>query len=340
MDAGLVAALDEAVVSYDFSGVARVERSGEVLYERAAGQADRAHAVANTPTTRFGLASGAKGLTALAVMALAVDGAVSLDTRVRSVLGDALPLIDPRVTVRHLLAHTSGIGDYLPEDESTDIDDYALDVPVHRIESPDGFLPLLDGHPMKRPPGDRFEYCNGGYVVLALVIEAVSGRSYYDVVADRVTTPAGMSGTEFLRTDELPGDVALGYLEVDGRWRTNQLHLPVRGAGDGGVFSNLADVAALWAALFDGRLLPDAVVDEMVRMHSDDPDGPLGYGLGFWLRTDRATAMLEGYDAGTSFRSAYDRSSGLSYTVMANTSAGAWPLVRLLDERLADLAGA
>jgi CubicO group peptidase (beta-lactamase class C family) len=96
---------------------------------------------------------------------------------------------------------------------------------------------MLDGHPSKFPPDERFEYCNGGYVVLALIAERASGVPYHDLVLERVCGPAGMQETDFLRSDELPGGVALGYLHTQGSQRTNVFHLPVRGNGDGGIYS-------------------------------------------------------------------------------------------------------
>jgi hypothetical protein len=116
------------------------------------------------------------------------------------------------------------------------------------------------------------------------------------------------------------------------------LNLPVRGSGDGGSFSTLDDIGSFWRSLFAGKIVPRARVDEMVRPRSDAPSDSKRYGMGFWLRDDRPTVMLEGYDAGASFESAYDEASGFSYTVMSNTSEGAWPLVKLLDENLPDLA--
>ena len=83
------------------------------------------------------------------------------------------------------------------------------------------------------PPGERFAYCNGGYVVLALIAERTSGTPFHELVRRRVCEPAGMGDTGFLRSDELPGDVAIGYLTADGP-RTNVFHLPVRGAGTAG----------------------------------------------------------------------------------------------------------
>jgi len=191
---------------------------------------------------------------------------------------------------------------------------------------------VLRGHPMQAAVGERFTYCNGGFVILALVVEAVTGTSYHDVVSQRVLEPAGMTATAFHRGDQLPGSAAIGYLDDELGWRTNAFHLPLRGTGDGGAYSTLDDFDRFWTALFAGAILPAAVVDDMVRAHQHAPAQSLDYGLGFWLRPDRATAMLEGCDAGVSFRSAHDRTSGLTYTVAGNTTDGAWPLVRLLDD--------
>ncbi|MEX0755973.1 MAG: serine hydrolase domain-containing protein [Actinomycetota bacterium] len=338
MDADLQASIDRIADESGYSGVVHVSRQGRLLYERASGLADRAHGIPNTTDTRFAIASGTKGFTALAVMALVSDGTLTLETSVRDLLNDDLELIDPAVTVEHLLAHTSGIGDYIDESAGCEISDYVMGVPVHRLARAADFRAAVRGRPAAFGVGDRFAYNNSGYVVLALVVEAASGLDYHDVLGRRVFDAAGMASTGFPRSDELPGSAALCYLEVDGSRRTNQLHMPVRGVGDGGAYSTLADLATFWPALFAGAIVPSPIVDEMVRPRNDVPSEGKRYGLGFWLRPDRDTAMLEGYDAGVSFRSAYDPESKLHYTVISNTSEGAWPLVEVLDEMLPGLA--
>lgn len=331
--------IDATAKETDFSGVVHVARQEESLYGRAWGLADRAHGIANTLDTRFGIASGTKGFTAVAVMSLVSDGILRLSSPVRGILGDELELIDPAVTVGHLLTHTSGIGDYLDESILSDVDDYVMPVPVHQLARTVDFLTVLRGHPMKFSPGTRFEYCNGGFVILALVIEGVTGSTYHDLVAERVFLPAGMAATAFLRSDQLPGSAAIGYVEDANGWRTNHLHLPVRGSGDGGTFSTVADISAFWQALYGGKIVPLPLMKEMTRPHNDATSDSLRYGAGFWLRAGRNTVMLEGCDAGVSFRTAYDPPSKLLYTVMSNTSTGAWPIVRVLDELLPELAG-
>jgi CubicO group peptidase (beta-lactamase class C family) len=331
---GLSATIDALAAEHGFSGVVSVDRGGEVELARAYGLADLAHQVPNTVDTRFGIASGAKGLTAVTVVTLIEHGVLDLATTARSVLGDDLPRIDGAVTVEHLLAHRSGIGDYLDEEAEHDIADYPLPVPVHRLATTEGYLPVLDGHPTKFPPGLRFAYCNSGYVVLALIAERVSGVPFHELVADRVCRPAGMPDTAYLRSDELPERTATGYVEVDGgRWRSNVLHLPVRGSGDGGVYSTMADLSAFWRALFAGKLVSARWVAELIRPRSEAPDEQKRYGLGFWLYQSGDQVLLMGLDPGVSFISVHDPDTARTHTVISNTSAGAWPIARHLKER-------
>lgn len=328
--------LDAVAAETRFSGVVRVDRGGETVVASAYGLAHRALGVPNTVGTRFGAASGAKGLTALAVTSLVEDGTLALDTTARSLLRGDLPLIDDGVTVEHLLAHRSGIGDYVDESAGGDIDDHVLTVPVHELDTTESYVRVVDGFPTVSPPGERFAYNNGGYVVLALLAERAAGVPFHRLVAERVCEPAGMTDTAYLRSDELPARTALGYL-ADGV-RTNVFHLPVRGSGDGGVYTTAADVHALWRALFAGTIVPLERVAEMVRPRSDVPSESKRYGLGFWLHESTDAVLLDGCDAGVSFRSMHDPDTDVTYTVLANTSEGAWPIVRRLDALLAGVS--
>lgn len=332
----LVEAIEEHAAANAFAGVVRIDHVGQPPLTIATGSADRAHGIANTVDTRIGIASCAKGFTALAVVSLIVEGVLALDTRARSLLGNDLPLIGDDVTVEHLLAHRSGIGDYLDEDELGSITDHVMPVPVHELATTAQFLPILEGHPPQFVAGTNFAYCNGGYVVLALLAERGSGTSIHELVEQRVCAPAGLKSTAYLRTDELPGDAAVGYLAADGL-RTNVLHLPVRGNGDGGIFSTVDDMHRLWTALFAGRIVPEHWVREMTRPHSATPSSERRrYGLGFWLGAADDAVMLEGYDAGASARSVHDPTRGLTWSVLSNWSDGAWPMVRLLTRLLAE----
>jgi CubicO group peptidase (beta-lactamase class C family) len=323
-------ALDSVADRTGFSGVVHVERSGIIELAKAYGLADRGHGIPNRIDTQFALASGTKGLTALTVVRLIEDGSLDLATTARSVLGGDLPLIDDDVTVEHLLSHRSGIGDYLDEGAGHEINDYVMPVPVHELATTEQYLAVLGGHVTAFPPGERFAYCNGGYVVLALIAERTSGVQFHELVRRSVCEPAGMGDTGFLRSDELPGRAALGYLAVNGS-RTNVFHLPVRGSGDGGIYSTAADVSSLWTAFFSGRIASKDWVAEMVRPRSVDPRDSSRYGLGFWLHASSDVVILEGSDAGVSFHSTHDPATSTTHTVISNTSEGAWPIAELFE---------
>jgi CubicO group peptidase (beta-lactamase class C family) len=327
------ARVEALVAETRFSGVVRVDRGGGTLLERPAGWAHRAHQVPMTTDTRLAMASGSKGLTALVVLSLAADGTLPIATRVRELLGNDLPLIDDRVTVEQLLAHRSGIGDYLDENEGLDVDDYVLGVPVHTLVDSNDYLAVLDGHPQSFSPGERFAYNNGGFVVLALVAERAAHSAFVDLVQQRVCEPAGMEDTAYTRSDALPERTALGYLHAEGH-DSNVLHLPVRGSGDGGAYTTVADVHRLWAALREGAVLDPAALAAAWHPRSDVPTEGMRYGLGFWLQADGPGVMLEGYDAGVSFRTVHDPESDTTHTVIANWSDGAWPVTRALDHHL------
>jgi CubicO group peptidase (beta-lactamase class C family) len=327
--------VDSAAEETGFAGVVSVDRGGENEFARAYGLAHRAHKIPNTTGTRFAIASGTKGLTALTVVSLIEHDGLNLATAARSVLGKDLPLIGDDVTIEHLLAHRSGIGDYLDEDAGHEITDYVLTVPAQDLATTEQYLAVLGGHPAKFAPGERFSYSNGGYVVLALIAERVSGMPFPELLRERVCVPAGMRDTEFLRSDELPERTALGYLPIAGVLRTNVFHLPVRGSGDGGIYTTVADISAFWQSVFAGSIVSAAWVAEMLRPRSEVPAESMRYGLGFWLRPSADTVMLEGFDAGVSFRTVHDPRSHITHTVISNSSNGAWPITRCLDEQLA-----
>jgi CubicO group peptidase (beta-lactamase class C family) len=266
-------------------------------------------------------------------MRLVEDGVLSLDTRARYLLGDDLPLVDDAVSVEQLLAHRSGIGDYLDESGDHDLDAHLMPVPVHQLDSAESYLAVLDGFPQAFPPGSDFAYCNGGYVVLALIAERASGRGFHELVRTEVCDRAGLVDSAFLRSDDLPADAALGYLDEDSN-RTNVLHLPVRGNGDGGMYFTADDLHRFWTALLEGRIVSDQTVAEMIRPRFDVPSERKRYGMGFWLGSRNSSLILEGYDAGASFRTTHIPESRTTVTVLGNSSEGAWPVIAALADAI------
>jgi CubicO group peptidase (beta-lactamase class C family) len=319
---------DLAALTEGFSGVVSISRGDEVEFEGAYGLADRAHSIPVSTDTQFAVASATKGFTAAVLVSLIADGTLALDTLARTFLGVDLPLVDDAVTVEQLLTHRSGIGDYVDEDLPEEV---PLKVPVQDLDRTEAYLPALDGFPAKFAPGCGFSYCNSGYVVLALIAERATGVPFPELVRTRVLEPAGMADTAFLRSDELPGRAAIGYLD-DGR--TNVFALPVRGSGDGGAYTTVADLRAFWVALLGGRIVPVQWARRMTTATVERTGHPFRYGLGFWLDEHRPLILLEGCDHGASVRTVHDPDSGLTVTVVANTTEGAFPIARALRERV------
>ncbi|TDE92857.1 class A beta-lactamase-related serine hydrolase [Occultella glacieicola] len=320
---------DEAVATSSFTGVVTVDVGDRRTLERCEGYRQRALGAPMVVDARIAIASGSKAFTALAVMRLVEDGALRLDQPVRDLLGGDLPLIDDAVTIEHLLTHTSGIGDYLDEDADWEVSDYVLTLPSHTLTTAVAFLPMLEGHEQKYAPGERFSYCNGGYMVLAVLIERVTGETYHDVVRRLVFTPAGLGATDFLPLNELPVDAAQGYVHDEGDL-VNTLHLPVLGNGDGGAFTTAADLHRFWLAFLGGRIVSPGSVEEMTRPRHDVPEEDLRAGMGFFLHRTGPALVLEGYDAGASFRSTHIIGTRTTVSVLGNSSEGAWPVIGVL----------
>ena len=210
----------------------RVERPDRPLLERAYGLADQRHEIPNETGTRFGIASGTKSLTALTVVSLIEEGQFELSTTARSLLGDDLPLIADDVTIEHLLSHRSGIGDYLDEETELDFDAYLMPVPVQELATTEQYLSILGGHPTKFPAGERFGYCNSGFVVLALIAERVSGMPFPELVRISASaSPPAWSTRRSCAPTSCPGSAAIGYLR--GRRGLEDERLPSARAGHG-----------------------------------------------------------------------------------------------------------
>lgn len=314
-----------------------VDTPTERVVDIAAGLADRATDRPMTSTTRAATASAAKGITALCVGALVDGGALELDDAVIDMLGDRLPTLRPDVTVRHLLSHTSGVGDYLPEEEEDDLEAVDFGFPTVSLDSVDAHLELVAPLPPAGAPGD-FAYNNSGFVILGAIVERLTQSPLHEVAADLVFGPARMLRSAILRTDQLTPDDAVGYL-ADGQ--PNDKAVPRLGGGDGGLWTTPDDLCNLWAALLDGQIVSPATVEEMLTDHRPDVGsgfGGLGYGLGFWLHRDEPIVRLEGMDAGISMVSMHHLVSRSTATVIANTMGGAWPIVAVFERHAAALA--
>jgi len=241
--------LTEAAEKGDFSGVALLARGGVPFFRKAWGLADRERKIPNTVATKFNLGSINKIFTQVAIAQLAGAGKLSLADTIRKRLPSYRAPYADRVTIGQLVSMTSGMGDFFgPKFDAT---------PKTRLRSLRDYLPLFEEDPLQFEPGKGRAYSNAGYVVLGLIVEAVSGEDYYRYVREHVFAPAGMTDTDSWATDDAVPNRAISYTREGGGGPhpSSEAH-PARGSSAGGGYSTAEDLLRFDVALRNGRLAP------------------------------------------------------------------------------------
>jgi len=242
--------VDSLVKHEQFSGVVLVARNGVPLTERAYGMADREAGRANDLETAFNIGSINKLFTQIAIRQLAAQGKLDIDSSLARAWPDYPNHETARnVTIRQILDHTSGIQGNI----------FAAPAGKpggrHDVRTLRDYFDLIKDEPLQFTPGTREEYSNAGYIVLGLLIERLSGRSYYDYVRDHIFVPAGMTRTASWCFDSLPSNTAIGYTRggqaapADAPLTRNTDFLPGRGSSAGGGYSTAHDLLRLLNAL-------------------------------------------------------------------------------------------
>jgi CubicO group peptidase (beta-lactamase class C family) len=315
----LIDQIDQVARNTNFSGVVSIHQADSPLYEQAFGYRDVSNQLPNSPATRFGIASGTKFFTALGIGRLIDQGLLTLETRVGDISRDYAGFINTHATIQHLLTHTSGIYDYFDEEIGQDFDNFFVSIPWYRLETPSDYWPLFEGQAAKFQPGERFSYSNGGYVFLGMLIEKITTQRYRDFIQEQVFQVAHMPHTGFFASNNLPANVALGYLKD--RLTTNIYNLPIRGGGDGGLFTTAADLRFFWQSLFAHRILSSALTAVFLRTHARF-DEKTGYGCGLYKRLDDSMFAIVGGDAGVGFDSRYLVEQKIIASILSNTTNG------------------
>lgn len=223
------------LISRDFRGVIYIVKNGRALFERASGCADLPNGISNTPETRFASASAGKVFVAVGILQLIEQGKIGLDDTLGELLDIPLNGIDPEVTVRQLLDHTSGVPDYFDESVMDEYEELWRDYPNYKIRHNSDLLPLFVHKPMMYPKGERFQYNNSGYVLLAAILEKVTGMPFDQYLKKHVFDVCGMDLTGCFELDRLPSGCAHSYIYGPGTgdYRTNIFSVDAKGTGAG-----------------------------------------------------------------------------------------------------------
>jgi D-alanyl-D-alanine carboxypeptidase len=194
-----------------------------------------------------------------------------------------------------------------------------VEIPWCELETPSDYTPLFEGKGIKFHPGERYAYSNGGYVFLGMLIEKLTGRLYRDFIREHVLQAANMHRSGFYAFNDLPPNTANGYLAD--RRTTNIYQLPLRGGGDGGMYTTTDDLRAFWHSLFSNGILSEELTETFLGTHwaFDDTDG---YGCGIYKRLDEGMFWIEGGDAGVGFDSRYLSKEKLTINILSNVTNG------------------
>jgi CubicO group peptidase (beta-lactamase class C family) len=309
-----------------FSGTVLLARNGEVLFEAAHGLASKRFDVANRIDTKFNLGSMNKMFTGVAILQLVQAGKLSLDDPLSKFLStNWLPReITEKVKIKHLLTHTSGLGSYFNDEFMRssrllfrDLDDYK---------------PLIAGDTLAFEPGTDWRYSNTGMFLLGVVIEKVTGQSYFQFVREKIYEPAGMVNTDCYEMDKPVPNLAIGYSRDSEGWTNNLYKHVVRGGPAGGGFSTVEDLLRFDQALRGHKLL-NPEYTEMVWSGKPELNSP-HYGFGFGVSgtpDDRIVGHSGGFDGINSNLDMF-LDSGYTAVVMSNYDRGAEPIASKIQE--------
>lgn len=312
-----------------FSGVIGIEEDKKIIYQYIKGMENRESGIPITRNTLFAVASGTKFLTALAIGKLIDQKKLSLSSKAKDIYDLKMDFIDPNITIEQLLAHTSGMADYLDEDLLDDTKPIYFDVPFKELINPKDFIPIFSKDPQKFNPGEKFNYNNQAYVYLAILVEEVSKKAYNDYINNDLLKPLGIIRSGIYYLDHYPPHTALGYLNSDEDSLTNLGLLPYQAGGDGGAIFSIDEMRLLWEAFFDYKIISKELVDQFIypQIVVDEKTNNY-YGLGLWLKKDidGIYPYLMGGDPGISFTSSYKPLTKKHKFAVSNTSHGVWDI--------------
>jgi len=329
------------LVSPDGPGLAAlVRRQGQTVFVRGYGIRDLRRKAQIDAQTNFRLASFTKQFTAMAIMLLVRDGKLRYDQTLAELFPD-FPSYGKSVTVRNLLNHTSGLPDYEDLMDSAEKAKGPLWSPEKQIQD-DEVLELLKKEKNgKFPPGSSWSYSNSGYVVLGIIAARASGVPYGEFLRQRIFAPLEMNlTTVFQKGKNEVANRAFGHTKESGTLKETDQSSTSATLGDGGIYSNLEDLAKWDDALRNHTLLGEKEFQpalEPVKLRdgsgprwplepNDDnlhPGKPVSYGFGWFLDPYQGRARMWHTGTTMGFRTVVERFTGpggLTVIILANRS--------------------
>lgn len=312
-----------------FSGVILFAHNGRSLVFDAYGDANKDYSVPNRKDTKFNLGSANKNFTAVVIAQLVEEGKLSWEDPLSKFIPDFPDsAAAKKIKIKHLLSHTAGLGPYFTRT--------FIESSRARWRTVDDMMKLARPDTMRWEPGTAYRYSNTGFLVLGKVIEIVEGRSYYDVVRDRIYKPLGMTSTDSYELDRVNPNLAVGYTKRAGpngiEYRNNVFEHVIRGGPQGGGFSNASDMLKYAEALRTGKLIKRNTL-ELMRSPKPELKAPK-YGYGFALFESPQIWGHGGGFPGIDFVLNQYGDSGYTLIVMGNYDDVSGPIARKVKAML------
>ena len=312
-----------------FSGTILIAKGDTVLLEYACGEASKRFHVPNNLETKFNLGSMNKMFTATAIVQLVEKGLLTYQDPISKYVDETwLPKeITSKVTIHHLLTHSSGLGSYF--NETFVNSSRAL------FRKLDDYKPLVKDEKLAFEPGKRFRYSNTGMFLLGVVIESVTGQSYFDYIRENIYKPAGMKNTDCYEMDYPVENLAIGY-SPDRKskygWQNNFFKHVVKGGPAGGGFSTVSDLHRFARAIQAGKLVSVDSLEILWKDHMGE-----SYGYGFRV-AEGSSGKVVGHSGGFSGINAnldIFLDKGYIVAVLSNYDRGASPVAEKISQLLA-----
>ena len=312
-----------------FSGTLLIAKGDEILLTSVGGEASKRFHVPNNIDTKFNLGSMNKMFTATSIMQLVEKGLLSLDDPIGKYVDESwLPEeITAKITIHHLLTHTSGLGSYFNETY--------MNGSRERFRYVGDFKPLVNGEKPAFEPGKRFQYSNTGMLLLGVVIESVTGSSYFDYIRKNIYKPADMTDSDSYEMDYPVENLAIGYSRDRNSpygWQNNLYKHVIKGGPAGGGFSTVKDLHRFTRAIQTGKLVSQESLNKMWKDYAGEY-----YGYGFSIE-EGSNGKVVGHNGG--FEGINSRldiylDKGYIIAVMSNYDNGADSIVQKVGQLLA-----
>lgn len=258
----------------EFNGSALVAEEGKIIYKKGFGMANMEWNIPNSPDTKFRLGSVTKQFTAMLIMQLVEDGKLKLHIPITTYIPDYPKDQGEKITIHHLLTHTSGIPNYTDQPSFISI----MRNPITPIDLIKTFWNL----PLEFEPGAKFKYSNSGYIVLGYIIEKVTGKTYEEMLKEMIFEPLGMKNSGYDHTADIIPKRASGYNKIGTEYFNSQyLDMSVPYSA-GSLYSTVEDMYLWDQALYTNKLLSEKYLEKIFTPYSKPPFAD-GYGYGWGL---------------------------------------------------------